>query len=310
MEPDRDLLRNLVAYERYEEVFSITYFSSPMDLHSAHLVMQSKFKHDPDVRLALSNAYNILVHENPPEKAARIYRTYGTEKAIQYLNKVISDHCSPELLSTLGAILVRNHQFTDGIHILEKVRDLHGREAHFCLGVAYFKTGRYEDAVDSLRKALIQPDPAIFAYIGRSLYWLNNFSSALRYLKKAVELRGSGTDYFWKGCTLSKMKKYEDAKACFEKSADMRGNASDYHWLGTTLSAMGRTTEAVTPLEKAVELRGDAIDYRKLGIIYAKSGDYQKARSNLSKAASMSGLPADEEWLSFVEKKLANSPVT
>ena len=61
---------NLVAYERYEEVFSITYFSLPMDLHSAHLVVQSKFsEHDPDARLALSNAYNILVHENPPEKA-------------------------------------------------------------------------------------------------------------------------------------------------------------------------------------------------------------------------------------------------
>ena len=134
----------------------------------------------------------------------------------------------------------------------------------FAWELLILKTGRYEDAVDSLRKALIQPDPGVFSYIGRSLYWLNNFSSALRYLKKAVELRGSGTDYFWKGCTLSKMKKYEDAKACFEKSADMRGNASDYHWLGTTLSAMGRTTEAVTPLEKAVELRGDAIDYRKL----------------------------------------------
>ena len=279
-----------------------------MDLHSAHLVMQSKFKHDSAVRLALSNAYNALIHESPPDKARRIYRVYGPERTVDYLNRVIPGDDNPRLLSLLGTILVRNHQYNEGILILEKIQDLHEGEPHFCLGVAYFKTGRYEDAVDSLRKALFQPEPSVFSYIGRSLYWLNNFSHALRYFREATALRGVGIDYFWTGCTLSKMRDYPGAAECFRKSVEMRGDVSDYHWLGSTLSTMGKNEEAVPLLEKAVELRGAAIDYKKLGVVFAKSGDYRKAQVNLKIAASISGLPSDREWLSYVEKKLGGNP--
>lgn len=131
-------------------------------------------------------------------------------------------------------------------------------DPEICLGAMLNATGKYEQAVQHLERALSLDGTRDEAYRELSLAFeqLHRPDDAESLLKRAIALRPQ----YWAG----------------------------YQWLGWFYSDHGRYPEAIAQFKRVVELAPDSISgYSNLGAVYILQGNYTAAIENLKKSIAI-----------------------
>lgn len=164
-------------------------------------------------------------------------------------------------------------------------------EAHTCMGHIYEALGKYDKAVEELRRSVeLDPDDLqAWRGLGRAYDKLNKTSEAEAAYKKAIELRSRyWAPYNWLGVHYFQHAQYSEAADEFRKTIEL---APDNHRLYTNLGGvyvqMGRYDEAIAVLQRSIELRPTMEAYSNLGTAYFYTRRFNEAADTLRKAAEM-----------------------
>ncbi len=141
--------------------------------------------------------------------------------------------------------------------------------AHICLGIAYYQTGQFDLALDSLKKAEM-------------------YATSRRYLAAA---------YNWLGMTYDKKGDLDNALFYDEKSLKLAielGNkkreASDLNNIALIFQEKGEPDKALSYFEKSLSLvseKDKATVYNNIAMVYDDKGEYAKAVSYYKKAIAI-----------------------
>lgn len=198
--------------------------------------------------------------------------------------------------------LTHAHKAYAGVEEYKKAVELDSNSVtkRYNLGYAYYTEGRYDEAIDSLKKTLemnssdreahAKVDATAAQILGIIFFnYKNNDDEAIRYFSKVAELKpGDGDNYYYTG--LSYLRKGDNDKALQSfTTAISKGteNGAEANFrIGQINYKNNLYGEALPFLEKAVALspRGDtAVDAREiLGLIYHKRDNTEKAVENLT----------------------------
>ena len=181
---------------------------------------------------------------------------------------------------------------------------------YLALGVEQAREDEYDEAIDSLSKAIeLEPeDPDAYYFRGISYYLKDEPDSAIADFDKALELipNGTVTDitdadiYGVRGASYALKDEYDKAIADSEKAmelapgdADFKAMAADSYALrGYDYTEAKDYDRAIADLDRAFELYPEgervraigATAYSLRGYIYAKSGDYDRAAAAFNRA--------------------------
>lgn len=106
------------------------------------------------------------------------------EKALTLLNKVKTEAgLSPTLSMQLASTYLHLHKIEEALTVIQELiqKDAENMEAHFLLGVCYFRSGKYEKSADSFLQAigLKYYYPSSHFYLGEALVALEKFDAAV-----------------------------------------------------------------------------------------------------------------------------------
>ncbi len=181
---------------------------------------------------------------------------------------------------------------------------------YLALGVEQAREDEYDEAIDSLSKAIeLEPeDPDAYYFRGISYYLKEDPDSAIADFDKALELIPNGTVtyitdadiYAMRGSSYGLKEDYDTAIVDLEKAieleptnADFEAMAADSYALrGYDYTEAKDYDKAIADLDRAFELYPEgervraigAIAYSLRGYIYAKSGDYDRAAAAFGRA--------------------------
>ena len=167
------------------------------------------------------------------------------------------------------------------LHIIEF--NPQARYAHFNLGNALYKQGRYEEALEvALVAVKQQPDYAkARVSLGAILNALGRFEEAETHLRRAIALNSKQKNnaHLNLGKTLYKQGRYEEALEVAFVAVEQAPDFSEARInLGAILSALGRFEEAETHLRRAIALNPQGRDaHLNLGAVLYKQGRYEEA---------------------------------
>ncbi|MGW8122098.1 tetratricopeptide repeat protein [Roseivirga echinicomitans] len=164
------------------------------------------------------------------------------------------------------------------------------KEAYNNRGVAYFKTGRYAEALNDYTFAIIQIDPTYAdAYKNRFEVSLvsGNFNRALEdaeFLNKSFP--DSAYTYLYEGLALTELKRYDEAVFKFDmahqkdpKNVEPVVNQANAYYLS------GRYDEARRLLRTAMTIdASEPIIYNTLALIATQEGDFEEALKHVNQA--------------------------
>lgn len=170
------------------------------------------------------------------------------------------------------------------------------------LGWAYHLTGRYAEAIATLRESLNRSPNFIPAYnVLAGSYWLQWLSQqslaaqtlepAVTAAQQAVALNDSlDVSHVILGFSYLYQQQYAQALAEMERAVALDPTEADSHAaLAEVLSRMGRTEDALETAAEALRLRSTYItdDYLgSIGSAYAVAGRYEEARTFLQRSLS------------------------
>jgi tetratricopeptide (TPR) repeat protein len=167
--------------------------------------------------------------------------------------------------------------------MLKKVDEEHDKYSedhmfHVLRGFALAKLKRYDESLDSLKKALeLNPRSAWANYrMGEVYYELEDYETAITYFEKACQLKPANSA-FWLQKALSEFEsnKIKDAYKSFEKAIH-RGDKTGWGWLGKSkvlviLNMLDDALEAarmakkVNPSDEVFKMQEDYILRRMQG---------------------------------------------
>ena len=167
------------------------------------------------------------------------------------------------------------------LHIIEF--NPQARYAHFNLGNALYKQGRYEGALEvALVAVKQQPDYAkARVSLGAILNALGRFEEAETHLRRAIALNSKQKNnaHLNLGKTLYKQGRYEEALEVALVAVEQAPDFSEARInIGAILSALGRFEEAETHLRRAIALNPQGRDaHLNLGAVLYKQERYEEA---------------------------------
>jgi tetratricopeptide (TPR) repeat protein len=144
-----------------------------------------------------------------------------------------------------------------------------------------YQTGRYPEAIESLRRALaIQPDSDdSHRLLGRVLIASGDVDRGLAELQKAIDLRPYWNNYYIHGYMLYSTGRYREAVDSLTKATELQPTFSDgFQMLGTTYHMMGDLQQAIGNYEHAARLGPNSGAYANLALAYYTAGHYEQAR--------------------------------
>ncbi len=198
-------------------------------------------------------------------------------------------------------------------------------EVHFALGNAYRATGKTNEAIVELKRALelapnsdegyrrlgdaylaaAQPNDALQAYqqaiTANPYYWLNHNKLGMAYaqvgqnskaidsFKRVIDLApDSAVGYENLGGVNFEEGKWNDSIVAFQKALKIEPSESLYSNLGTAYFYLGHVNDAVTTFQKAVALNpNDHVAVGDLADGYRWSGDKVKAKATYDQAITL-----------------------
>lgn len=162
------------------------------------------------------------------------------------------------------------------------------------LGSSYTGAGRYEEAIQTLRRALeITPDSAelgIHKQLGTALHLAGRTSEAIEHLQTAVELAPDAPGVERQlGIALIQIGRPQAAVAHLQRAVEQRPNDPETRDnLGAALSNANRPLEAIACYEQALQLNPNFVGAQfNLAIAYAKADRPNNAIAAAEKARQL-----------------------
>ncbi|MCK4810769.1 MAG: tetratricopeptide repeat protein, partial [Methanosarcinales archaeon] len=194
-------------------------------------------------------------------------------------------------------------KYEDALESLDKALEINPKD-DFVLsrkGAALGMLGRYEDALEAFDKALeINPkDDFVLSRKGFTLEMLGRYEDALESLDKALEINPKD-DFVLsrKGAALGMLGRYEDALEAFDKALEI--NPKDDFVLsrkGFTLEMLGRYEDALEAYDKTLDINPDAgLALSRKGAALSSLDRYEDALDAFDKALEIN--PKDDSVLS------------
>lgn len=259
-------------------------------------------------------------HPDQPEvlyPLAEVYLKSGkideAKSTIAALDKVEAGN--PRTLAAAGVLLARYHLYDDAIQHFQTALQISpgSNELSFDLANAYFRKGRYSEALDTalMVKAEERQDDAYLALLGNIYAHLGDTNRAIDIYKSAIKRNPENDQYY---LSLSLLQ-FRDLHVTDAKETLLRGEArvpgSGKICWGMGLAAVmeGNTAEAARQFERAVDLLPEwPGSYSTLGAFYFQTGQIAKAREVLNRFKS-SNVSGDLD-VNRIEQILAQASIT
>jgi serine/threonine-protein kinase len=163
--------------------------------------------------------------------------------------------------------------------------------AHGCLATFYGGTGRYEDAVKELHRALeIEPtNDGFLRELARAQERLGKIDDAEKTLRQAINSR----PHYWAsynllGALYFNRGRYSDAVEMFKQVVSLAPDSQfGYGNLGGAYVHLGRYSDAIPILERAVAIRPNASAHSNLATAYFDRREFMPAVEGFKKAAKL-----------------------
>ncbi len=173
-----------------------------------------------------------------------------------------------------------NNDFTLFSHALDVTQNNY--IAHNNLGVAYYKLGRYQEAIEAYKQAIrIKPDYADAHYnLGVACDKLSRWQDEIEAYKQAIKIKPNyAKAYYNLGISYEDLGRYPDAVEAYKQAIQIKPDyAEAYINLGVTYCKLGRYQDATEACKKALTIKPNYAEaYINFGVIYYKLGRYQDA---------------------------------
>ena len=213
----------------------------------------------------------------------------------------------------IGVLLARYRLYDDAIqHFQNALRtNPDSDDVKFDLANAYFRKGRYAEALDSAQKvsAAGQQDDAFQALLGDIEGHLRETAKAMEIFRNAIR-RNPDNDQYYLSLTLLQLRDNDlsGAEQTLQRGLTRIPGSGKLIWgLGIISVLRWDRAQAAQHLERAVDLLPEWVgSYSTLGVFYYQTGQIEKAREVLNrfKGSNAGGLDVDR-----IEKTLSDAPV-
>jgi tetratricopeptide (TPR) repeat protein len=153
--------------------------------------------------------------------------------------------------------------------------------------------GRHQEAIEGYKAYLVKDptgNPAVYFYLGKSLFETGDDPGATQAFSKAIELKPDMKwAHFFLGNVNIRGERYKEATEQLEKEAEMQPD-SDKVWfqLGKAYTLAGEDDKAITAFEKAGAIDPTKSDpYMELAAIYEKRKDKVKSEEMYQKVIAV-----------------------
>jgi serine/threonine protein kinase/tetratricopeptide (TPR) repeat protein len=180
-----------------------------------------------------------------------------------------------------------------GRQVCERAVDLDNTlsAAHLCLGIIYYGTGKYEEAVTELKNVLATDPKSDDAYrvLARAYQSLNRYEAAEQTFQKAIELRPQyWNNYNDFGVFCLALGRNEQAIPMFRRVTELTpDNRWGYTNLGLAYYNLGQLDQAAAMWRRTLELRPDATAYSNLGVVYFYTSHIGESAQMFEKATEL-----------------------
>lgn len=159
-------------------------------------------------------------------------------------------------------------------------------------GDDYMKSGEYEKAISSFKKALTRDpsDSAIFARLGNAYNAIGDRRTAFDRFAKAVELnRNDYKSYYEIGIIFNELGKKNDARVVLDNALRIKPDFTQAsELLALVLCALNKYDEAINVYKDAIKYSPDNYQlYYSMGIVRTELRDFNEARECYEKAIEL-----------------------
>ncbi len=163
-------------------------------------------------------------------------------------------------------------------------------EAHYNLGVAYYKSGKHKKAIESYKQAIkINPDDAhVHANLGATYYELGMYKEMIESCKRAIRINPDNADVHASlGYTYYETGKYKEAFESYKQAIRINPDDAEAHFfLGVAYDESGKYEEAIESYKQAIRIDPDGVKaHYNLGVAYDKSGKYKETIESYKQAS-------------------------
>lgn len=159
-------------------------------------------------------------------------------------------------------------------------------------GMADFKNGQYQFAIENFSKAIRMETGYADAYVKRGATYtiLKQYQDAIEDLNKAIKLKSDNAQfYFARGFAYFSSGQYQQALDDYNKAISLKpDNAEFYMMRGGAYVNLGQKKNAMEDMSKAVSLKPGSEDvYVGRGLMYANFGQFDRAIEDFNKALGL-----------------------
>ncbi len=149
---------------------------------------------------------------------------------------------------------------------------------HNEVGITYYKSGMYKEAITAFQEAIrIMPDYAdAYRNLGAAYYKAGMTDDAVEAFKLGISLEpGHSGTYENLGIVYLKSGRFKEAREAFAEAVRMRpGDAVAHYQLGVAYYESGMNEQAAASFEEAIKIKPDYAGAQyNLGLAYAKGND-------------------------------------
>ena len=273
----------------------------------AHQVEQARQAFETGDNVAVIEiAHRTLEHAESAELRNLLGKAYahsGEPKEAQ-AELQLAIHLQPDnegFRFDLGQFLLKSGDFGTAVTVLE---DAHRRlprsvQLELALGVAYYCTVRYDDAVRAFLKTMeLAPDvPQPYIFLGKILVHADSYSREIVRECTVAERASPSNPYaplLHAEVLIAGLRPNEKAGAAaagklLEKAIALKSDSAEaYFVLGCLMDREGDYPRAVQLLEKAVELKpDDPVARYRLGRLYVRLGKHEQADAEFAEQARL-----------------------
>ncbi len=259
----------------------------------------------------------IQKHPGQPQDLYLLSETYlklgrpdEARQTIAQLDQISADDYRTQ--TGIGVLLARYRLYDDAIqHFQAALRaNSDSDDVKFDLANAYFRKGKYGDALDAAQKvsAAGQQDDAFLALLGDIEAHVGDTAKAAEIFRNAIT-RNPDNDQYYLSLTLLQLRDNDltGAEQTLQRGlARIPGSGKIVWGLGLVSVLRGNAKQAAAHLEQAVDLLPEWVgSYSTLGVFYYQTGQTEKAREVLNrfKGSNTGGLDVGR-----IEETLSKAP--
>ncbi len=194
---------------------------------------------------------------------------------------------------TLGMIHTGTGRYEEAVQNLQKALALDpiNSDAYRELAKTYNRMGRLKDAESTYMNA-IAVRPGYWGTrndLGGFYYRLGRYAEAEKEFRSVVELTpDNARGYMNLGVIAYSQKRYEEAGKMYEKSVAIKPSDAAYSNLGNVYYTLGQYAEAARYYEKAIQMNGrESVRWHNLAAAYQAAGESENARTAFQQTAAL-----------------------